>query len=278
MPAVIRLFILDTAVNPHLALSRLATEETAIEIKTANTTHPVIYPFALGHHSGGTRQGAARSFKEKRMKVSRVCALFFIFIASTLIVAVAHAGLLEGESVGTFGSPQPTCPPAVCTGAGTDFFTWGEPADVPEGHVSSLHFLSGTFSVAVGEIFDVGEVAYFNGTTNTGTGVNEVDLCIEVTTTEPNSYSDCRIVYIINTLNTGDPLESADGVSMDMGPDFFVLEGGEAQATVQARLVSSMGMAGESGGQVALEIVGFGEVTSEGGFLRHYSYLPLVQH
>jgi hypothetical protein len=219
------------------------------------------------------------------MKVTSFHSSFLMLAVFSLSILIPNAKLIpnaapiQGVSLGTFLNSQPTCPPAVCTGLGTDFFTWGTPVDSPDGHVSSFSFLGRSFATEEGQTFVAGELEYYNGTIKGGTGVDLVNLCIQATITdpEPQILSGCRNIYIINTPNTSDPIASADSVTMQIGPNFFVLEGGSASATVLAKIRESTVISGRSSMELELEIVGFGEVTGGNGFLRSFVYLPLIQ-
>jgi hypothetical protein len=212
------------------------------------------------------------------MKNKRFSLLLFIFVIPVLVAMIPYGGAMEGTSDGIFTNPQPTCPPAVCTGIDTNAITWGSETD-PGTPVSSLAFWGQSFTTLTEQVFVIGEMNYYNGTIEGGTGIDSIDLCSEATITTPSSIivTGCRQVDIINSPNTSDPFESADSVTMGTELDFFVFEEDSATATILAKLVPSSSNTREAGGELVLEIIGFGEVTSGGGFLRTSVYLPFVQ-
>jgi hypothetical protein len=214
-----------------------------------------------------------------KLNISRT--LFLILLMPALAAMIPYASPDQWTSSGIFTDPQPTCPPATCTGIGTDLFTWGEP--VATSTVSSLGFRGRTVEAAIGQEFDIGELDYFNGTGVGGTGIDSVDLCLEVSTTDPQpqTASGCARITIVNSLNTSDPVESADRVTMRKGGvDFFVLEEEGASSTVRAKIRQAAPRpsdVSESEADLVLEIVGFGEITGGAGFLRSFVYVPIMQ-
>ena len=209
------------------------------------------------------------------MKLTSFHTLFLILAVFSLSALIPNSALHQEVSLGAFLNPQPTCPPATCTGIGTDHITWG----VPDPSVSSLGFRGRSFTTEVGQTFVVGELDYSNGTTKGGTAIDTVDLCIQVIITQPESktLNRCQKIIIINSLNTSDPYASADRVSVQRGPDFFVFEEASASASLLGKIRQPIAIADQSSEELELEIIGFGEITGGGGFLRSFVYLPLIR-
>ena len=160
---------------------------------------------------------------------------------------------LSGEiASATFSNPDPTCPPATCTGMGTNSIIWGiPPADAPLGLPNSVSITGNSFTTQLGTPFVVGTVNYFNGSVLAGSEISEVELLLNALIDIPSlgindlSISDLRSVSIINTPNTDDPDASADflsisppsGASNSFGNNFHVLEGNMATAELYGRII-----------------------------------------
>jgi hypothetical protein len=151
----------------------------------------------------------------------------------------------EGTASATFSNPEPTCPPATCTGIGTNSITWGIPGvDAPLGLPNSVSITDNSFTAQLGTPFVAGTIQYFNGSVQVGSEISEVDLLLNTMIDIPTlgiedfALSTLRPVSIINTLNTDDPTASADflsisppsGASNSFGNNFHVLEGSMATA------------------------------------------------
>jgi hypothetical protein len=218
------------------------------------------------------------------MKLTKLHMLSLILVLPVLVASIPNADPIQGTGSAVFVNPQPTCPPAVCTGIGTESITWGSPGSDAGDQSSSLSFHGRAFTTpgsGVYEIFVIGDMDYFNGNIKGGTGIDSVDFCVEadITTPAPQKVSACRTITIVNTPNTSDdPRKNADSVTMETVVDFFVYEGESANATIEARFLGSPARATRSDEQVALEleIVGFGEVTGGSGFLKTSVYVPLI--
>src|SRR5687768_18274631 len=103
-----------------------------------------------------------------------------LWLGLTLLAALAPGytqAADAGTSTGTFLDPTPSCPPATCSGIGTNSFSWGE-AESPGNTAGSLSFSAGSFAPAPGETFKLGTLTYHNGATASGTEVSSVGLDI----------------------------------------------------------------------------------------------------
>lgn len=120
-----------------------------------------------------------------------------------------HSIEVKGLSSGVFLNPYP--PSAVVGGVGTNYFTWGDPANFGTGP-SSLKFTGRSFATEIGNVFSLGTLRFFNGTIAGGSGADYVDLQINIMITTPSGevFSFIRTLRLINTLNTSDPIASAD--------------------------------------------------------------------
>lgn len=211
------------------------------------------------------------------------------FINSTIALALllgsaahtAHATPISGTYVGKFVSPVPSVPPAVASGLGTSTVSWGIPCDgfrncytSPGGITpqSSLAFTAEPFVAEIGVPFVLGTIQFYNGTVQPGTALDQITLFLDGSAIAPTEYggSESRIISIVNTPNTGDPLASADRVTIPMAwfpaaNEFGVLESQSAIATL-------LGEFKEVGtNQLDVDILGFGKVTTGGGFLEGYA-------
>ena len=160
---------------------------------------------------------------------------------------------VQGVANATFSNPAPNCPPATCTGIGTNSITWGIPsATAPGGLPNSLSIGGGEFTGQLGTPFVAGTISYFNGSVLSGSEISGVDLALEALIDIPTlgieglALSDLRQVTINNTLNiVGDPQASADflsivppsGADVSFGNNFHVLEGEMATAELFGRII-----------------------------------------
>ncbi len=159
--------------------------------------------------------------------------------------ATSDAPIDGSTTEAIFINPEPVCvDPVVCTGIDTNSITWGSPAS---GSAPGSLSVAGTnFSTTFDLPFVIGTLSYFNGSTFLGTELTGADLSLELTVDIPDLGIDdlvlnsLRGVTINNTLNTSDPIASADfvtiapppGLSSGFGNNFHVLEGEMATATL----------------------------------------------
>lgn len=185
----------------------------------------------------------------------------------------------KGTVAASFVNPAPST--AVVSGVGTSSFAWGE------GQPSWLSFTPKSFNSKPNEVFSVGTLHYFNGVIHAGTEANSIDLLFDYlfdNALENNQQLSAGL-SLINTLNTSDPVASADYVSFTSGgftSAFNVFEGASASADLYAKFVSGSvipsSVPGNSGKSLAspldfpyistigIEILGFGDA-SEFGFI-----------
>ena len=120
----------------------------------------------------------------------------------------------EGFFNGKWGEPIPgeENPFPVFTGVDTHSFQWGE-ADFGT-YPNELSFVINPFSTKVNKKFKVGDLIYFNGTTDTNTGVESVPLNIELELYDPTRRTESFEFDfdIVTTPNDGTPEENADFV------------------------------------------------------------------
>lgn len=144
-----------------------------------------------------------------------------------------------GSASGIFSGPAPTCPPATCSGLGTDTINWGI------GQPGGLSFQGAAFAPVVGDAFKIGTLFYINGATQAGSSIDGIDLDIALAfdnVAEANLSYHSRLA-ITNTPNTDDPLASADFVYFSVGGfpySFNVLEGALASVDVMAKLTPQL--------------------------------------
>lgn len=125
--------------------------------------------------------------------------------------------------------------PAITHTTGAAAFQWGVGGGNTYAHPSALWFepLSPTISAVPEESFDLGYLYYRNGTINSGSGASAVDLTLNLVFSEPLGLPNQSTSYtqtLINTVNTDDPVASADIVSLNnVGTplNFFDAEGNQ---------------------------------------------------
>ena len=198
-----------------------------------------------------------------------------------LFPMAAHGIPVSGSYVGTFINPSPPSPPSVTTGVGTNSITWGIPCDgvtncftSPGGITppSSFTFTPFSFTTEVGEPFVLGEIEFFNGTIMPGTEILQVTLFLDGFQITPTQFAgpDSRIISIVNTVNSNDPIASADRATIPLAffpaaNSFGVLESQSATATLLGEFSEV------STELLELDILGYGEPTSPNGFLEGFA-------
>jgi PEP-CTERM motif len=165
----------------------------------------------------------------------------------------------------------------VTTGMGTNSITWGDPCDgvtncftSPGGITppSGLTFTASPFITEIDEAFVLGEIEFFNGTIMPGTEISQVTLLLDGFQITPTPFAggDSRVISIVNTANTSDPIASADRATIPFaifpaGNEFGVLESQSATATLLGKFSEV------SNELLYLDILGFGEAISPNGFV-----------
>lgn len=143
--------------------------------------------------------------------ISRTPIISRALFATALFVG-ANQALADfmGSSAGVFLNPVGPAT-MVTTGTGTSSFTWGNGAPP-----SSLSFAGGAFSTPGESLFTVGTLTYYNGAIVAGTQADMVDLYLTLAFTNPAGIIENfnYTLGLINTLNTGDPIASADYVTL----------------------------------------------------------------
>ena len=149
----------------------------------------------------------------KKLTIFAVAFLFGAFFTTSSVLAVDFSG----TSSGIFQSPVG---PAgmVTSGVGTSSFSWGTGSPPP---INNLTFtgvdpLVGFFE----QEFQFGTLYYYNGTIIAGTEANSVDLLTTLSFTTPSGSQDFTFpLQLINTPNTGTPVEQADYVLLNSAVD-----------------------------------------------------------
>ncbi len=221
---------------------------------------------------------------------------------------------VNGTSNIVFQNPSPSCTGGIttCTGIGTNSVTWGDPFD-DDNNSSSLSIEETNFSSTLGNPFIAGNITYSNEATVLGTEINSLELSLDLTIDVPGLdimglvLNDTRRITINNTPNTDDPDASADfltiapssGLSATVyGNNFHVLEESQETAELWARVINVGGSISAFGStastsninltaprstpQLALEILGFGDILGNSGFTSNtneiddFTFLPDV--
>jgi hypothetical protein len=183
----------------------------------------------------------------------------------------------KGKANASFVNPAPDS--AVVSGVGSNNFSWGS------GQPSQLLFTPKSFNPKPDEVFSLGILSFFNGTIASASGADSVDLAIDLMFNNAieNNQQLSASLAIVNTLNTDDPIASADSVSFTSGgfkSSFNVLEGANASVDLFARFKSAAGipivlpsdksidspLIFPSISKLDIEILGFGNA-SEFGFI-----------
>ncbi len=161
-----------------------------------------------------------------------------------LTAGLANAATVDLTTSGVFTNPEGSSS-TVTTGVGTSDFTWG--TGTSGSGPSSLSFggTTATVDTDLSELFTFGVLEFYNGTIVSGTGASSVDLSVSVDAGPAGDGEQSFDLGIINTVNTWNPIASADYVTItaELGSADLMIDG---QAYV-------------------LEFLGFGTV-SAGGF------------
>jgi len=142
-----------------------------------------------------------------------------------------------GADTGIFMNPGPAS--VTVNGVGTSTFSWG----VAQPDQSSLSFSGGAFDTSPNTPFKLGKLTFHNGTIASDTGATSVTLDVSMNFTNvPEKNFDLNIpLTIVNTVNTSDPIASADYVTINgYGFTFNVLEGTTAAVDIYAKLTTGL--------------------------------------
>jgi PEP-CTERM motif-containing protein len=195
----------------------------------------------------GHRRNIAMSqfYKLERKFVMLAALAVFAVIASSMAV---EAG--TGTTTGVFQNPVPTCPPATCSGIGTNSIIWGIPV---VGSLESAFTFTGTsFDVPQGVSFVMGNIDYRNGATLGGSEITNIGLLVHTSSPDPVFTQDILLgITIVSTPNLDvDPAADADFMYFTSFPQFGsfrVLEGASTSVPLMGQFSS-------------LEFLGFGLV------------------
>ncbi len=183
-----------------------------------------------------------------------------------------------GKSSATFSSPNPTCPPATCTGIGSPGFTWG--MGVNSGPSALTYQGAGTINPAIGKPFVIGTLDFFNGTISLISSVNTVNLDIDTAFGFGSTFGTAKHIaaslQLINTPNLGvSDAADADIVTFTAGgftASFHTMEGKSASVQLLGLLSSNGILTGDKALEfpdtepsgLTFSIAGFGKVTGDG--------------
>jgi hypothetical protein len=140
-----------------------------------------------------------------------------------------------GDTTGKFANPAPAT--AVVSGVGSNSFAWGT------GDPSSLTFAASAFDTKPDTEFKLGRLTFHNGTIASGTGADAVDLTMSIafTNVPEKNFDLTSRMNIVNTLNTSDPIASADTVTIGgFSFTFNVLEGQTASVDLMGKLTTGL--------------------------------------
>jgi hypothetical protein len=167
------------------------------------------------------------------MKLSSPVAAIIPYLAVSLMTVLGFSGQAQafrfsGSSAGTWGNPtpekvNPDYPNApirpIFTGVGGNRFTWGEPGvRFANGQISVANWMEfdgiSNFETKTNNLFKVGSLTYFNGTTPLGTNVDSVPLNFSVLFNNPtNERKNFDFQFqLVNTPNLGTAEQNADFV------------------------------------------------------------------
>lgn len=142
---------------------------------------------------------------------------------------------MVGSTTGTFSNASPGS--AVVSGLGSSSFAWGS------GSPSTLSFAASAFDATPDTSFKLGTLTFRNGTIARGSGADAVtfNARLHFDNVPENDFTLSSIFSLVNTVNTSDPVASADQVSIgSWGYTFNVFEGVTASVDVMAKLSTGL--------------------------------------
>lgn len=153
---------------------------------------------------------------------------FMVMVLTFCIASAVQAADFSGTTSGIFDSAVGPVT-MVTTGQGANYLTWGDPDGFGTGP-SALTFTGMAFSGIYETEFKFSAIDYFNGTIVSGTGADAVDLLATLTFIDPSGViQDFNVTFqLINTPNTGAPMDQADTVLLSNAYDptaFFTVGG-----------------------------------------------------
>lgn|GEM_PF-4776211 len=140
---------------------------------------------------------------------------------------------MVGNISGTFSNPTPAG--ATTSGVGTNNFSWGN------GDPSSLTFTGKTFDAKPGIAFDLGKLTFYNGSNTNYANNVDFNTNVNFDNVPEKNFALSTQLGLVNTINTDDPIASADYVTIgDYGFTFNVLEGAMASVDLMAELSATL--------------------------------------
>lgn len=137
---------------------------------------------------------------------------------SSSSILIADNNLTDGYAAGMdLKDAPPSLNPNGPTGSAA--FQWGTPSSSSAyPHTSALWFQPVAITnVAPDQFFNLGTLYYRNGTILTNSGASAVDIGLNLNFTNPSGLSAMNTTFtskLINSLNSNDPIASADIVSL----------------------------------------------------------------
>lgn len=144
---------------------------------------------------------------------------------------------MVGDASGVFLNPSPSN--AVVSGVGTSNFSWG----VGASDESWLDFSGDMFDTCPNAKFKLGTLTYHNGAINSGTEADSIDfnVALDFDNVPEKNLNLNTSFSLFNSLNTSDPIASADRVQIgNYGYTFSVLEGVTATVDIYAMLSTDL--------------------------------------
>ncbi|MER3424885.1 MAG: PEP-CTERM sorting domain-containing protein [Nitrospiraceae bacterium] len=178
-----------------------------------------------------------------------------------------------GTTSGTFLNPTPPCPPAVCSGVGTNTVFWGDPE--PGMPPNNLAFTGRGFSTALGQPFVLGLLQYQNS--STFSNIDTIDIRFQTSSSDPTFAQSAMLnLTVVQTENRGDPVADADFVFFTNFPQFgsFRVFEGEVSNVEILAAINSLDVLG-FGRSFSLGFVGFGSVGNPSAAFTNPSVVPL---
>jgi len=155
------------------------------------------------------------------MKMGRILSMALVLTAALFLSSSASALPIAGSTSGIFQNPVGDAGAApFYTGVGTNQFGWGDPNGFGTG-ANFIRFDGVPFATDTETDFLIGDLTYFNGTTETGSNATGTDLEAKLSFTIP-ALTDANLTFTLQLLSTWDPTATpADQPDLLILPTLF---------------------------------------------------------
>jgi hypothetical protein len=145
-------------------------------------------------------------------------------VVALLFATVNASANFIGTASGVFTSTNPVCGGAtICSGVGTNSITYGTPL---QGSFASAETFTGAHINALSQAVSIGDLAFANGATISGTEIQNFSLTINFTADAGSPSVDPLVLgfRVFSTPNVGTPQQNADRITLLTINDLTILQ------------------------------------------------------